>query len=229
MAEKPTLEELFERAAIPRTATAAANRKIHRRAVGKAKALRFAQLLMKHNFSAPRAYAEFTEGRPGKNSAKWAFTWWQSKTVQLYLRELMEQAIESARAMTRDDLQEMLEISQDLIRGDVTSLVTVERIVNEDGSFRERLVLRDLRELSTRERMLIHKLKFKNGELVALDAYNRLDAMRTHMQLVQALHSRGGADGDFNSELAKRLSQAREKRIELEVAAGKVVRLPKAS
>lgn len=226
MADKPTLDELFQLAAIPRSILGEVARKLHRREIGKAKAMRYAQLLLKHNFSNPRAYAEFTRGRPAKNNSRWAFNWWRNKTVQLYLGELMQQAIDTARAMTRDDVEDMIQVTHDLIFGDVTSLLKKVRIFNSDGTVTEQLVLRDFDEMTKSERMMVHKIKWKDGRVTSLEAYSRLDAIRTHIPLVQMLHNRGGADGDFNSEFAKRLGDAREKRIALEVAAGKVVRLP---
>jgi len=234
MSTKQTLDEIFAKAGVARTILPEHKPKTTRFVIGKLKAMKFAQLLVSHNFSPSKAYAEFKNipnARTG-SAYKWASAWSQNETVQRFVRQILEDAITEAKEFTRNDLAEMLALNRLLIYGDITRLLYERREFSEDGkTFRTRVLLRPLSELTHAERMLVRKIRFKDGEVIGIEGYDRLDAQRTQLALLTAIHASGTSDSDFNHELQRRISQARDRRLELEQAAiaqGKLVRLPSA-
>lgn len=232
MTAKQSLDDIFAKAGVPRATVAELNKRVRREVNGKLKAMRFAQLYVRHNFSAQKAYAEFA-GKPARTGAawKWGYMWAESPTVQRFVREILEEAITEAKEFTRNDLAEMLALNRLLIYGDITGLLEEKReyIEGSPKVFRTRVCLRPLSTLTKSQRLLVKKIRFKDGEVVGIEGYDRLDAQRTQLALLTAIHARGGADGDFNSELHRRISEARERRLQLErdaIASGKLVRLP---
>jgi hypothetical protein len=235
MTAKQSLDEIFAKAGIPRVSLTELQRRERNRTHGALKAMKFAQLYVRHNFSALKAYEEFTAPNPPRNSRQWAFAWSQNPTVQRFVREILHEAIVEAQEFTRNDLAEMLALNRLLIYGDITALLEERRVydIDQEGkrlaTFRSRIVLRPLSTLTHAERMLVKRIRFKDGEVIGIEGYDRLDAQRTQLALLQAIHNRGGADGDFNSELQRRINEARSRRIAIEeeaIRSGKLVRLP---
>lgn len=214
-------------------ATEAAAELAHRR--GKAKAYRFAQLWIKHQFNDKAAYAEFVQGlkraQPiGKN---WAHAYAQSPIVRHYAREILQEATQEIKDNARDDVSEMLALNRTLIWGDICDLLEQTRQeiihVGKDGSqhttYQTKTVLKPLQALSRRERLLIQEIRFKDGQVTGIKAYSRLDAERQQLLLLELIHRRGGSDQDWMGDFKQRITRARNRRIEEEIKNGKVIRL----
>ena len=75
-------------------------------------------------------------------------------------------------------------------------------------------------------RMSIAKIRVKDGEVVMMEPYNRLQALATHVALLDLLEQRGGGDDHWLGQFRKRMTEARDRRIQMEVDKGVVVRLP---
>jgi hypothetical protein len=236
MSSKQTLDEVFakaglQRQAVPDRVRAAADA-AHRR--GKLKAYRFACLYVKHNFNATEAYKEFIAylKRPMPSSKQWAYYYSQSELVCHFAREIIQEAVEQVKEQARDDINEMLKGLRALVDGDLCDLLTQTREYQLDGkgeqtgTFRLRTHLKSLSELTKRDRMLLQEIRFRNGEVVGIKAYSRLDAMRQLVVLLELIHRQGGSDKDWMGDFKSRITAARQKRIDIEVAAGKVIRLP---
>lgn len=210
---------------------------------GKRRAYLFAGLWVKHRFNAMDAYSDFKRIlEPLTASQKrWAYAYANSPPVCRYAREIIQEATEKYRRQSVDDIQQMLELNRILIHGDMCDLLEQARIydylpdkaVGKEGesdavrrSYRQSTRMRDLSTLSKTDRLLVKKIRFKDGEVVGLEVYDRLDAESKQLAILEVIHRRGGSDKDWIRDLRDRLSVAREQRIEMEIARGKVIRLP---
>lgn len=238
---QPTLDDLFAKAGVEREAPQKASMQVaiqaaaelnHRR--GRAKAYRFAILFIKNHFNPKAAYAEFMAGlgqRPGSNK-NWAHQYASNKTVLAHVRRILEDAMVRAREQADDRVGEMLAINDILIRGDVTELLEQRREYRLDdegnplpGTGRIVTYLKPIEHLTRAQRMLIHKIRFKDGELAGIEAYNRLDAERAQLAVLELAHRTGGSDEDWIGDFKQRITKARQRRIDEEVKNGKVIRL----
>lgn len=227
--KKPTLDELFAKIA-PQRPTPLEKQLVYQRLNGKRKAHRFAVLYIKHNFSAREAFKQLVSEMGRKwteNSRKRAMMYANSLWVAHYVREIIQESVHQVQMESVDDLSQMMQINRLIIHGDICDLVEQVREFNPDGTYRLITRMKALSSLTRQERMLIKKIRFhRTGEVAAIEAYDRLDAQRTQLQLLDILKARGGSDQDWMADFRRRVGDARKQRIDIEVAAGKVIRLP---
>lgn len=203
--------------------------KVELSALKKLRRMRFAQCLVRNAFDARAAFREYKPRLRLKPGSKWPYLWANNRYVLLCVREILQKAYLEAKIVGSRTMDEIAQVNLAMIFGDITSLLEQTRVIDTEGHERIVTSLRPISNMTAVERMLLHKIRFKDGEVTGLESYNRIDAIKSHLALLAYLKGDGAADVDFNREHKRRMDEARRLSMERAVEAGKVVMLPRAS
>jgi hypothetical protein len=227
---RQTLQEIFDRAGIARAKTPQEVRRSGFALARHMRRLTFAQCLVKNGFDVKAAYREFNPRSRPSRSRHWECMWLKNPLVHRCVLEIVQEATEGAKERMRDDLEGIREINAVILRADATQLI--EQVVEKDELGNSHIYTRfkPVADLTPEQRLVVYKVRLKNGEVVMMEPYSRADAIRTHLELLEILEQRGGSDQSWTQRFKQRISAPRQRRIDLEVEvgvqAGKVVRLP---
>lgn len=218
-ATKPTLDELFVKAGLQQVPGVTRLRSLRR----ELQCLRFAQLYVKANFDPFAAYRMFS-GRK-KDPTRWGVYWMTDKRVgprvAFHIREIVQEATRGSQRFALLTVEQVLEINQALITADATDLIEQ---VEVEGKLITRF--RMAHTLTRQQRMPVRTIRIRNGEVTMMENHDKLDAIKVYVALMDVLNSRGGNDQTWVQNFQRLMGAARQKRIDLEVEAGRVARLP---
>jgi len=227
---RQSLQEIFDRAGIARAKTPEAVRRAGFALARQMRRLKFAQCFVKNDCDVKAAYREFNPRSRPSRSRHWECMWMKDPQVHRCIRELVQEASEEVKEHMRDDLQGIREVNAIIMRADATALI--EQVVEEDelGNSHVYTRFKPVADLTDEQRLIVHKIRLKQGEVVSMEPYSRLDAIRNQLDILELLEQRGGSDESWTQRFKQRMGKARQQRIDLEVEvgvqAGKVVRLP---
>lgn len=231
---KPTLDDLFKKAGLgphlEYEEGAIALRSLKR----ELQCLRFAQMYVKNRFDATKAYAAFNPKARKHQLAARAMKWMMSTRtgarVAHHVRQIIQEATSEARDAALLDVQELLQINQMLITADAMELVEQ---ATDGATGRVYSRFKPAARMGHQQRMSVHTIRIRDGEVTQLQTYNRLEAERLQVALLELLSEKGGNDQNWMGKFHNRINEARRRRLEMEVEAaarsGKVLRLPSAS
>ena len=170
------------------------------------------------------AYAKVMEPIAGKVSKrrcknqarKWSMHPRTRQAITAILREGVKRAAETVEL----DYGKLLQLTEQMVMADVASLLTS----TADG----RMEWRDPRTLSAEERTTIARVSIDpdTGRINGVLQYDRLAAIRQHVDLLDAARQAGSAGaGELKKLLSQRLRAARDIRAAIQGGGGKVIAL----
>jgi hypothetical protein len=233
---KQNLSDLFAKAGLKRGAstahTIADGRRLKRELFCRA----FAEAYVRNRFDAMAAYRDLrVKQQRHKKDTGWM--WMRQRRVLAHIRELVQEATENVKDLVRLDVGELIAINEALIVGDVCDFVetATEWIPGPDpsdtkgGTYRtyNRLKI-DPAQLTTEQRLFVRKITMHNGEVRSIEGVDRIEAIHTHVALLELFNARQGSNTTWLGAFKRRLEAAREARIDAAVKQGQVVRLPEA-
>lgn len=190
--------------------------------------LKFARLMIKHGFSAKAAYREFAPTRKDDRSRTehWCHHWASDPLVLREMRRLVQLATEKVKEQARLSVERVIQINEWMIEANACELV--EQQVDASGRVTHSQFT-PMEKLSPQMQMSVAKIRIKDGEVTAVETYNRLQALVAHVTLLQLLEDHGGSDVNWLGQFKKRMTEARKRIIDEQIAAGKVVTMPRGS
>lgn len=219
---RQSLQEIFDRAGIARATQRADLRMAGFQLRRHLKRVYFAQCYVKNGFAVLNAYREFNPRATGKNWRDNAYMWIKDPQVCRFVREITQEATNRVKEHLRVDVAMLIQINETLIMADASDLV--EEVETPSGVIYTRF--KPMHRLSPELRMCIKKIKLKDGAVTEIELHDKLKAEQVHVGLLSILDERGGSDASWVQSFNGRMQAARKARIDLEVQAGKVIRLP---
>src|ERR1700733_9059782 len=212
---KQSLNEIFQKAGIARAKTPDEVRRSGFALRRHLTRLRFAQLYVKNGFEVLATYREFRPRAHGKYWRVSAWRWLQDPVVNRYVREIVQEATGGLKERLRVDVEALIAINETLITSDATELI--EQVEYTDDTGRPQVVTRfkPSWRLTAEQRMAVHRIRIRNGEVTAMEPYDRLKAQQVHVALLGLLEQRGGSDQGWVQNFRRRITQARQLRIDL--------------
>jgi hypothetical protein len=223
---KQSLNEIFEKAGIARAKTPEALRRSGFALRRYLTRLRFAQLYVKNGFQVLATYREFRPRAHGKYWRTSAWMWLRDPLVNRYVREIVQEATRGQKERLRVDVETLIAINETLITCDATELIEEVEYTDDTGRLQIGARFKPSWRLTPEQRMAVHRIRIRNGEVTSMEPYDRLKAQQVHVALLELLEQRGGSDNSWVQNFRRRMTEARQLRIDLELKAGKVVRLP---
>ena len=178
--------------------------------------LRFAHLYVQHHFDASKAYAQFNPRcPPGKVKVR-AMRWMMGKgsgaRVSFHIRQILQEATAKAEASGLLDVQQLINMNQVLIMADATELV--EQARGQDGKVYTRF--KPVHVLTPEQRLAVRTIKLRNGEVIQMETYSRLEAQKSQLELLEQLSAKGGNNQSWMGQFNKRIEAARTRRLQYE-------------
>jgi hypothetical protein len=222
---KQTLNDIFEKAGIARAKTPDEVRRAGFALRRHLTRLHFAQLYVKNGFQVLATYREFNPRARGKYWRVNAWLWLRDPVVNRYIREIVQEATSGQKERVRVTVETLIAIGEMLITLDATELI--EEVEYTDDAGRPKIAARfkPVYRLTPEQRMAVHRIRIRNGEVTAMEPYDRLKAQQIHVALLELLEQRGGSDQTWVQTFNRRMIQARKLRIDLETNGEKVMRL----
>ena len=220
MAEEPakprmSLEALFQKAGLP--VPGSVGLKSMKREY---QCLRYAQCYVEAHFNAREAYAMFNprcaSSRRAFRESKWLTGPETGPRIAFHVRNLVQAASERARQTVMIDLQQILMINQAIITTDATDLIEQ---VQDPATNRVFTRFKAAHRLTPEQRMAVKSYRIRDGEVTHMEMYDRLAAVRLHLEVMTVLDEKGGSDQNWMGNWKAKVIAARSRKITMELEA----------
>lgn len=236
------LDDLFAKAGIKRAPlTKPEQRKAAKAFDREAKMVAFAAIYVKHGYDQVEAYKAFqrrsenrqrmdptlstSPNREKRTRQYWTNLWLGCPLFHKALREIWQKATEEAIAQAAFDLHDVSRLCQSMMM--VTHADMMETVVEIDGTTGNKTTVtryKRMDELMLEQRYAVASVSCDDtGRIVNVKLHDRVKLMQLYAEMRHLLDAQGGDDNAWNANFQRRMSEARQHRIDAEIARGKVV------